>query len=372
MAQAISNKVLVSGSQYCWMICDYTMSGSTLNYTLSFYYEGGCAQLDNAWIKVGNTIVWQNTGRVHNYTATAWNVPHTVGIASGTANISGSQTVSFGVTKYSGVGVSGSFNVSGASAPTGLTAEFISSTWNSVTAKASVTGWGGSSSAGLQFVVNSVASDYDHARQAYDVGSGMTGQLTATNSNITWKFDETFPLTGMRKWYLSGWAKNTANIIATYFDQTVRYLPPAPGNLSYTHTPDTTNYTLSYVGVPANNISNYDTGSYKKVIRYKTAASDWVTTEYTTGVGTASTKNIIIPFGATVTVEAWQEYHGEKSEVTTTTITNADSPARLYGSVSGQAKEIRKLYAPLNGQAKEIQKLYASVNGVAKLVYQAK
>ena len=57
MSQAISNKVLVQSSKYCWMICDYTMSGTTLNYSLSFYFEGGCAQLDNAWIKVGSTIV---------------------------------------------------------------------------------------------------------------------------------------------------------------------------------------------------------------------------------------------------------------------------------------------------------------------------
>lgn len=42
---------------------------------------------------------------------------------------------------------------------------------------------------------------------------------------------------------------------------------------------------------------------------------------------------------------------------------------KLYGSVSGASKEIKKLYGSVNGVSKEIKKLYGSVNGVSKLIY---
>lgn len=43
---------------------------------------------------------------------------------------------------------------------------------------------------------------------------------------------------------------------------------------------------------------------------------------------------------------------------------------KLYGSVNGQAKEIRKLYGSVNNQAVRIRKLYGSVNGRSKLIYE--
>lgn len=50
------------------------------------------------------------------------------------------------------------------------------------------------------------------------------------------------------------------------------------------------------------------------------------------------------------------------------TIFYANPNVHLYGSVNGQAKEIRKLYGSVNGQTKEIKKLYGSVNGQAKRI----
>lgn len=43
---------------------------------------------------------------------------------------------------------------------------------------------------------------------------------------------------------------------------------------------------------------------------------------------------------------------------------------KIYGSISGQSKQIKRLYGPVNGQTKEIKKLYGSVNGQTKLIYQ--
>lgn len=42
---------------------------------------------------------------------------------------------------------------------------------------------------------------------------------------------------------------------------------------------------------------------------------------------------------------------------------------KLYGSVNGQAQEIKKLYGSINGQAVRIRKLYGSVNGRSKLIF---
>lgn len=43
---------------------------------------------------------------------------------------------------------------------------------------------------------------------------------------------------------------------------------------------------------------------------------------------------------------------------------------KLYGSVNGQAKEVKTLYGSVGGESKKIVKLYGSVNGRAKLIYE--
>lgn len=42
---------------------------------------------------------------------------------------------------------------------------------------------------------------------------------------------------------------------------------------------------------------------------------------------------------------------------------------RLYGSVNGEATQIKKLYGSVGGESKRIKKLYGSVNGRSKLIY---
>lgn len=46
------------------------------------------------------------------------------------------------------------------------------------------------------------------------------------------------------------------------------------------------------------------------------------------------------------------------------------APAKLYGSVNSQTKQVKKLYGSVNGETKKIKKLYGSVNGQTKLIYQ--
>lgn len=178
MAQAISNKVLVQSNKYCWMICDYSMSGTTLSYTLSFYFEGGCAQLDNAWIAVGGTDVWRNSGRIHNYES-ATSPAHTVSIYSGTTTITGSKTVTFGITKYSGVVMSGSFSVTGGTPPTGASASLHGTAYNLAQITTSVTSWGTNytGTPNLEAIVVDPSATSSNWRT-----KGRTVKRTATNS----------------------------------------------------------------------------------------------------------------------------------------------------------------------------------------------
>ena len=212
MSQAISNKVLVQSSKYCWMICDYTMSGTTLNYSLSFYFEGGCAQLDNAWIKVGGTTVWSNTGRVHDYNSgQPWNQSHTVSIHSGSATISGSQTVSFGVTKYQNKPVSGSFVVSGGSAPTGLAVDLLGFTDTTVRLKGHVDSYGSPASANNRFVEVSVLGSTTYGppyryMKAYNVNDI---DITVDNNSLTWG-ENICNITGNTTYHYGVYADNTS------------------------------------------------------------------------------------------------------------------------------------------------------------------
>ena len=86
--------------------------------------------------------------------------------------------------------------------------------------------------------------------------------------------------------------------------------------------------------------------------------------------------------------DSWQtvsdEFHLTLSEPTTIYVRRTNSSGstpvssisvtpstrvKLYGSVDGQAKEIKKLYGSVDGKAVRIRKLYGSVNGRSKLIF---
>lgn len=86
--------------------------------------------------------------------------------------------------------------------------------------------------------------------------------------------------------------------------------------------------------------------------------------------------------------QAWQtvsdEFHLTLSEPTTIYVRRTNSSGstpvssisvtpstrvKLYGSVDGQAKEIKKLYGSVDGKAVRIRKLYGSVNGRSELIF---
>ena len=387
MAQAISNKVLVQSNKYCWMICDYSVSGNTLNYTLSFRFEGGCAQLDNAWIKVGGNTVWSNTGRIHNYEGNPSASGHTVSIHSGSTTISGTQTVTFGITKYSGVAMSGSFSATGGAAPSGGYITYNSSTYDSVTATTGVSNWGsGYSYRRVQsiIVMGSSANDFttidssnwiQKGRLVYEAPVSTTSlQQTMRQDNYTDAYNGPLNLKGMRHYMLAYW--NSTNVGNTHaLDATVRYMPPAPSIITYTKTASGTSevYTISFVGdTSEKNSTSYERPNLSRTIRYKIGNGSWVYVDNDTvaTVGFVTSFQITLPAGATATIEGWMTYHGMQSQVTSISVMNMSTGVALYGSVNNESKLLGPVYASVNGRTKKIVRIYASVGGATKKVYE--
>lgn len=253
--------------------------------------------------------------------------------------------------------------------PTGLTATFVSQTWNSVTGTVSITSYGVPSSVSGRYVefgiVPSTSTSYGTPYR-YDNEENVTSAtITITNSS---PYAGSFVLTGMTPYKIGAYATNT-QATTRILNNTIYYTPPAPGTMSMSHVEDTTTYTITYIGDVNNYYSGYDVASYSKNFRYRIDGGAWTTLTDSTPIDTAMVNTITVPYGSVAEIEAWQTYHGNSSVVSTMTISNTGTPARLYGSVNGQSKRITTLYGSVNGQTKKIVKLYASVNGRTKRIF---
>lgn len=288
------------------------------------------------------------------------------------------------VTKYWTI----TFSASG-SDPSGLSIVYNSSTWNSINATVSLEHWGGVAGRYLEAIMVTGSSEADFNTITADNWYLQPGKGRFTWAKQTTAYSETYdmrpdnytntfgsPLSmkGMRKYYLAVWANNSADRSTPYLDTTIRYLPPAPSQFSYSDpgTSGTKVFPVTFVGDTANNNTAYDQGNLTRYVRYRIDSGAWTVVENNTNkaVDTVTSFNVSVPAGSTATIEGYMTYHGMQSEVSTVTITNTNAPVHLYGSVNGQAKEIKHLYGSVNGQRKKITKLYASVGGVAKRIFE--
>lgn len=337
MAQAISNKVLVQTSKYCWMICDYSMSGSTLSYTLSFKYEGGCAQLDNAYIKYKNgSDIWRNSGRVHNYEGNPLASGHTVSIHSGTATITGSQTIQFGITKYSGVSCVGEFTVSGVSAPSGLGCTVNSVAWNGVNATFSVSNWGGEPNGNSKYIAGRLFGASGSARRE-ETGTN-TNSITKTITTSSVALDGGIDVKGAGNYRIDTYASNSAGSSTTSMQNV--YTPPAPlQTLSYTQTQQSTNVKINVSitgGSSTNNYGNTVTTYWRYSTNGGSSWSGWGNA----GTGTpwtTKTASFTCSYGASVKIQAKQTYQSKDSAVkeVSFTATNGTAPSGGIVRVTG-------------------------------------
>lgn len=266
-----------------------------------------------------------------------------------------------------------SFSASG-SAPSGLAVTYVSNTWNSVTGSVTLSSYGTPSSDANRYiefgVVDPSNNEYGSPYRYKTKKAVNSETFTVTNSDYG-----AFVIKGCIGYKVGGWATNTVMYTKT-LDSTVRYTPPAPGQLSYTDEGNGS-WRVVYTGVAANNSTSYTAADLVRTFRYKdSSSSTWTYVQQDTQAAITDTTTSVIPISPqhTVEIEAWMTYKGGQSEVSSTTITNDAPAAHLYGSVPGQVRnesaEIEKLYGSVNGQTKKITKLYASVGGVTKLIFE--
>lgn len=263
------------------------------------------------------------------------------------------------------------FTAPNGTAPSGGSVTVTDSTWNTVSLSASGVSYGNPSSiSGRSITFGVKATTAASSNNRVSTASNTTSS-TATLTNSSSTTTSALTLKGMLPFYVFMIANNTVQSATVVASTTTQYLPPAPGVCSYTNDGDAL-YTVSYTGVAANNVTDYTASDLTRNVRYKIDNGAWVYIDNAAvkTVTTVTSQQITVPYQSTATVEAWMSYKGKNSQVSTVSITNTNNPVHLYGSVSGQAKEIEHLYGSVNGQAVKIKKLYASVDGVAKKIFE--
>lgn len=257
--------------------------------------------------------------------------------------------------------------------PSGLSYSNQVVTWDSLTATVGVSNWGsGGNEKILQLkVCNESYVSGVSALQETSTGSN-TATLTVTNMSEQRSGTGTIPtLLGCSTYYPGLYTSNGA--AAARLARNAFTTPPAPGVLNYTKVANV--YIFTYKGIPEDNNSNYLPSLLKRTLRYKIDNGNWEYVDNATQrtIDYESVANISVPAGSTAVIEGWNTYgvSNLQSEVSTMTISNTDTPVHAYGSVEGEAKEIKKLYGSVLGESKELLSLYASENGVAKKIYEA-
>ena len=270
-------------------------------------------------------------------------------------------------------------------APTGGYVTWNSHTWEKINATTGVSSWGGlSGTLGINVLTGNTNGDASSitssnwttkSRRVYRWTNVSTSTLSATGNMTTANTStESTPLDikGLLHYKLSFWNSNTAGN-TNGFDNTLRYLPPAPPKFTYTDPggEGTKDYTVVFSQVSGNNHTTYDSDSLKRTVRYKVNdAADWTYVANDTAVAltTDTTFTVRVPGSQSAVIEGWMSYHGQDSDVKTLNLFNGNAPSRVYGSVNGESVLLNKLYASVNGESKEIVKLYGSVNGEAKAI----
>lgn len=275
-----------------------------------------------------------------------------------------------------------SFSASG-SAPSGGYITYNSCTWDSINATSGVSSWGGIDGTLCLFVVtgttngdiNDATTLGSYARREY--WYGKTSELSHTfnaddaSTSGTW-YGTPLSIKGLLHYKIAYNNLNTAGTIAA-LDSTLRYLPPAPGQLAYSDPggAGTKVVPVEYTGVVANNNANYDQSELTRSVRYKIDDGQWVwVTQAVTALDAVTSFDVSVPAGSYATVEAWMNYHGMSSEVSTVTIPNNNNPSFIYGSAGGESVATIKWYGPVSNVSKKIIKIYGSHEGVARKLFE--
>lgn len=337
-------------------------SGYSFNVRFDNVTVAGINQGTKTGVTQNNVVVWSGSLAGNQTVNGSWSCPWDGGTRSYT--------------------ISGTLPAKG-TAPTGGFVTYNSSTWNSVTFTTGVSSWvvsSGSNHAAL------FTGDTNGAMDTIDVwgsvaryeyfwnnSSDLSHQFVGRDNNYDAVTKTPLAVKGLLHYKLGFYVFNSVGD-SYYMDPELHYLPPAPGQVTYTDPGGSgaKTYPVTYTGVVANNHTTYDSAYLTRTVRYKIDSGNWVTVDNDTvaAIDFVTSFNVSVPAGSTATIEAYMEYHGERSEVTTVYISNSNTAAKLYGSVGGTSVQLGPVYASVSGQTKKLVKIYASVGGVTKKVYE--
>lgn len=209
-----------------------------------------------------------------------------------------------------------------------------------------------------QFPINAAANGYTSYQQVVPGNEWIAdGQWVTTPVSFSFSAGggETSKQVEILWSYNNGTASNSITYTLT-FDPS---LPPAPTMSFNSATKDTIrmNYTAQTNGLSVTAQYSMDGGAWKQI---QTSSSDMS--------GIFVIISLLPNSSHTITIRS----HTSGGDVTGTTLTvsTTDTPAKLYGSVSGTRKRIKELYCSVNDTRKRVKKVYGSVNGERKLIYE--
>ena len=338
MSTATSTQIWVTSGHYhkCWLIMDYSMSGSTMTYTVKLHFDGGCAQFRNIYVKVGGTTV--ASGGAHAYQSGYTNTSHEATIFSGyTTTISGSQTVTFGGEKYvnssTWESTTGSFSVSGVSAPSGLGCTVNSVAWNGVNGTFSVSNWGGEPTGSSKYIAGRLFGASGSARRE-ETGTN-TNSITKTITTSSTPLDGGIDVKGAGNYRIDTYASNSVGSSTTSMQNV--YTPPAPlQTLSYSQTQQSTNVKVDVSITGGNSTNNYG-NTVTTYWRYSTNGGSSWSGWGNAGTGTpwtTKTASFTCAYGASVKIEAYQSYQSKDSDHKTVSFTATNGTAPSGGTLS--------------------------------------
>lgn len=231
----------------------------------------------------------------------------------------------------------------GGTSPSGLTVTWNSHTYNSINITSAITSWGSGYSSGScnleQIICSSSATASNWTTLARSIRSNITTSTSSTqdvtNSTITRKLDGGVTVKGCLAYKVAAWAStDIGNAGSGAFDNTVRYLPPAPLQpLNQSQVSSTTNNNVTHtITIIGGNSDNNVNASVTTEYRYSTTGgliySSWEQVGTAGTPWTPRTATFTSSFGASIRVQARQLYQGQYSDVATLSYTanSADAP----------------------------------------------
>ena len=215
---------------------------------------------------------------------------------------------------------------------------------------------------------------YKYAR-AYNADTGVNIDFNIDNLS---EGDKSWKIVGMMP-FKTGYLLSNTDGRRWGTGSTVRFTPPSPGSLSYSHAPDTERFTFKYqTANDETNYRDYDIADYAVVVKYTIEGQAPVTKNFKVALGELVTVGIDVSLGKTATVVAYQTYKDRQSEQSSANVVNSTNPYALYLPVEEGGKVVGKQPKPAYGpvkwpdgeyKSKRIFKAYESVDGVARLTY---